>query len=126
MFRTIAIPALLIENVDRAQRRGYMIDHLRDGCGLRYVGGDRDRAAADVLDFRDHRIGFSSAFPVVDRDRGTGFGECCGNRRSNAARRTRHQCDAAVQIRRDGHDRSPYPQRVVPLNAKTHSHRLIW
>jgi hypothetical protein len=80
-----------------------VIDHFCDGCGLRYVGGDRDGAAADVLDFRDHRIGFSSAFPVVDRDGNAGLGERNGNCGPDAARRTRHQRNATAQIRHDGH-----------------------
>jgi hypothetical protein len=54
-----------------------------------------------------NRIGFTGAFPIVDGDGGAGFGERHGNRSPDAARRARHQRNAAIQIRLDGHDRSP-------------------
>ena len=49
------------ENVDRAEREGDVIDHLGDGGGLRYVGGDRDRAAALALDAATTASAFARA-----------------------------------------------------------------
>ena len=58
------------ENVDRAEGGGDLFDQAGNGCGLRDIGCDRDRAAAFGLDGGDDGIGLSSAVAVIDRDRG--------------------------------------------------------
>ena len=72
-----------------------MIDHFGDGRSLRYVGGDRDRAAAHVLDLLYDCLGIIGAFPIVDRNRSTGFGERDGNSSPDATGRARHQGNVA-------------------------------
>src|SRR5882724_10690292 len=49
-------PGVVDENVDGTQRRACEIDHLRDGDGLRYVGGDPGRTATEFPDLRDNRF----------------------------------------------------------------------
>ena len=72
-----------------------MINHPCDGGGLRYVGGNGDRAATHASDLPNNRLGIIGAFPIIDCDGGTGFGERDGNRSSDATGRTRHQGNMA-------------------------------
>ena len=72
-----------------------MINHLGDAGGLRYVGGDGDRAAAYALDFSNNRLGIDGAFAVVDRDGGAGFGKRDGNCGADAAGCARDQGNVA-------------------------------
>ena len=95
------------ENVAWTQRRGDVINHLCHGGRLRHVGGDSNRAATHAFDLCHHRIGCTGFFPIVDRDGGTGFSERDGDGSSDATRCARHQRNVAIQIRVDGHDRSP-------------------
>ena len=83
------------ENVVRTERRCDVIDQFSDGGSLRYVGRGGNRTAAHVLDLRDNRLGLIGAFPIVDRDGSTGFGQRDRNRSPNAARGTRHQRNVA-------------------------------
>ena len=95
------------ENVDRAERRGDLVDHPCDGRGLRYVGRGGDRPAALALDAGDDRVGFGGAFAVVHRDGCAGFGEGGCDRSADAARGACDERNAAIQIRLDGHDQNP-------------------
>jgi hypothetical protein len=64
----------------------------------------------------DNGVGFVGTFPIIDRDSGAGFGERHGNRGSDATGRAGHQRGVAVQIRLDGHDRSPcWSRRRLPI-----------
>ena len=86
------------ENVDRAEVARDLLDHLRDGRGLRDIGRHCDRAATAGLDPCDDGFRVIRALAIIDRDRGAEFRERQCNRGANAARAARHQRDARAQI----------------------------
>ena len=86
------------EDVDRAERRSGAIHHRLDGSGLRYIGGDGNRAAALRLDLRHDGVRIRGALPVIHGNRGAGIGERRGDRGADAARCPRHQRYMAGQI----------------------------
>ena len=96
--RTIAMPALLTRISIGPSARGDLPDHFGNGRGLRDIGRDRDGATAVRLMFRDDSLRFPCPFAIIDRDRGAGLGQSQCDRRTNAARRPRHQRDMRAQI----------------------------
>ena len=86
------------EDVDRPEVARDLFDHLCDGGGLRHVGGDCYGAAAIGLDLGDDGFGVIRPLAIIDRDRGTEFGQRHRDRRTNAARAACHQRDTRAQI----------------------------